>query len=258
MEHAKEIDRGLYRKLMCAMETELAQPVEQMDDEVVALCADCLTELDGKTALPFEEVRRRLRTIGLYRVPPLQKKRRLRRILIAAVIAILLMLLSMATFGTDTLNDFWRKQYKDMEIGESTIVDGDVVAKEAAMREYDSFEAFRKAEQLDLLFPTQLPGQLTLKEIDVSDVAGVTTVAYVTNDPRFSYVIRIHADLSFLETDLNLREEINGLDCRLFNEQDVWQINFAFEDNLYSVVAPTYEDARFIVAYVQKSGGDGQ
>ena len=88
------IDRRLLKKLMRAMEIELEKPYEEMDDEVVALCADCLMEMKGKKRLSSEEIKHRWEEIGLYHVKHSAKRRHLRGILIAAVIAALLLILS--------------------------------------------------------------------------------------------------------------------------------------------------------------------
>ena len=47
------------------MEIELEKPVEEMDDEVVAICADWIMEIEGREELSNEEVRSRLAAIGL-------------------------------------------------------------------------------------------------------------------------------------------------------------------------------------------------
>ena len=55
----------LIKRLSRVMEIELEKPVEEMDDEVVAICADWIMEIEGREELSNEEVRSRLAAIGL-------------------------------------------------------------------------------------------------------------------------------------------------------------------------------------------------
>ena len=58
-------DLVLIKRLSLVMETELEKPVEEMDDEVIAICADWIMEIKGYEELSCEKVRRRLDAIGL-------------------------------------------------------------------------------------------------------------------------------------------------------------------------------------------------
>ena len=58
-------DLVLIKRLTRVMEIELEKPVEEMDDEVVAICADWIMEIKGYEKLSNEEVRSRLAAIGL-------------------------------------------------------------------------------------------------------------------------------------------------------------------------------------------------
>ena len=58
-------DLVLIKRLSRIMEIELEKPVEEMDDEVIAICADWIMEIKGYEGLSDEEVQRRLAVIGL-------------------------------------------------------------------------------------------------------------------------------------------------------------------------------------------------
>lgn len=246
-------DRRLMKKLMRVMEIEIEKPYEEMDDEVVALCADCLMELKGKEELSFDEIRRRLEEIGLCNVKPSARKRHLRRILIAAVIAALLLILSLLAIGNDTFNNFWRHHFWDMHEGDSYSVDGQVISKDGEMRFYDSIKAFRQAEHLTLLFPTVLPEQAMLEQICIGSISNkVTVFCAIVSTEQLTFKIELNVDLSFdLSDTTKEKEQIHGLDCIVIKESSMCQINFKHRNNVYTVVAPTYEDAVFIIQHLE-------
>ena len=245
-------DRRLLKKLLRSMELELEKPYEEMDDEVVALCADCLMELKGKKDLSNEEIMRRLKEIGLYDVKPSVRKRHLRRILIAAVIAALLLILSLLAIGNDTLNNFFRHHDREMKVGDAYRVDEDIVVREGTFRRYDSIEVFHRAENLDLLFPTILPDGATINYVDVGEIEGKINVIYVFNPDLISLRINLNSDLPFDTTKATDRkEQILEFECFIMKESSYCQIEFKYKDHVYTISAPTYEDARFIVEHLE-------
>ena len=180
------------------------------------------------------------------------KRRHLRGILIAAVIAALLLILSLLAMGNDTLNDFWRQHFRDMKAGEAYYVDGDVVVKEGGGRIYDSIDAFYKAENINLLFPTKLPGQINMDHIGVTEISEKNVVFYFTTDKQYLIRIDLYTDLPYDAANDSIKtEQIHGLDCYVIKEVSFCQIEFEHKDNFYTISAPTYEDAKYIVEHLE-------
>ena len=58
-------DLILIKRLSRIMEIELEKTMEEMDDEVISICADWIMEIEGREELSNEEVQSRLAAIGL-------------------------------------------------------------------------------------------------------------------------------------------------------------------------------------------------
>lgn len=165
------------------MEEETAKPEKEKDYDLIAECAEMTAELKGiKTDFSDEELHVMAEQVR-YRAEAHQKRRRkIGRLLLAACITMLILSVSVLSFGPE--NDFLKifLRFSKKVVGE-TIVEGNFEyvynGKENA---YHSIEEFARNENVQVLYPAALPEKLKMEKIVKLQTSESFKYVFVFND----------------------------------------------------------------------------
>ena len=178
-------NKDFLEKLELLRDLEFEKPVEEMDVSLVMACVELILELRGETVnFTPEEVEEKVRKIPFVEettslnTPPQSVKSRSTKaksrkiLLIAAIISILIAIFAVTSIAFDwNIFDELKNRFgtvfnipvnQEVEIGSlSVIMRGETYT-------YDKIEDFLEKEKFDILYPTLLPANITLKQVMLS------------------------------------------------------------------------------------------
>ncbi len=244
-------DSQLAQELRAMTDAELSRS-SRPDVDLVEAYVDAILELDGVEPETDEEVRVGIESV-LHAQPNGRKRRRLRRALIAAVAAVLIVSIgaSMTILGTNDEVMFlkWRDYLMQQEPGYRMDF-GDYLTL-MQMGKGESFKTIRQFVRktgADILVPTVLPEKTGLREVLVifDYLYDCPCFHFVTNDTNIfvcAYIGYTHDNLDSYERT----EQIGGHVCGIAVADRWYQADFNYDGNGYTVSAHTYEDLLAVV-----------
>lgn len=231
---------------------ETAKDYKKMDSDLVTECVDFLMELEGKERLTKEEIEQRVNEIPFKgRVMALnsyaKKKLRAKRVaIIAAVLAVLITLFGIFAIGSGgIIEDFFRK------VGDSIseILDdgpkehsGITFYKNDETIIYSSLEEFKESEGVDILYPTWLPEDEKIIEIDYIVLDETERYLLCSNEPQHSISIEIDTELAEDFKQNWIGKEVVGFMVYYKVTPEFIQGSFMYNNDLYCVKSDTEDN----------------
>ena len=261
MENTQTGKEGLIERLRAMQFAETAKPADRMDAGLVDLLTDMLLDLDGESPIGHAEHDAGIRGI-LDRIsaPPTKAnhKRTLRRLLIAAIIAIMIMIAGIMALTLSSQDDpslyKWAHYLIEHILPGKSIDTSDIITiyNHGKAREYGSVIECLYKERLNILFPSLLPANhsiIAIRVLDEGPSASNTRILYVTDSPEnMSITVTLGRDLSSdIQESAHQSENINGAECFFFIEEEWCQCQFTRSNNLYVIEANNYNDVKYIV-----------
>ena len=219
--------------LTTIIDLESEKPDGDMD--LIRECLDFLAYLNGEESVTDEEQRTE-RLQRIYRKAadgegkgaeegkkrPVGRRRRLRKAAIVAAIIAGILLVAMTSLtviarvnGYDStwewIADHWG-EYLKLGHGEQTTIDGITIIREKDTKIYPDIESWLKEENLGILYPSVLPGDIKIDEIiENTRGEGEVSITLVFNTPAINFNAQNY-DLSYFETHEEDMEviELNG------------------------------------------------
>lgn len=235
---------------------------EAADDERVkeAFCAewgeeDESEQTDGDTA---EETQMKKK------ITKRTHKVSFKKMLLVAVISMLLFAMGVTVSGKriddlDILKDFGYR-IVELFVGERVEYEGIDIIKENESIKYESIEEFFKRTNYDVLYPSKLPKEITIKKVILTGSYDsymeytwkYKDIAYLTNRAsEFCIICNTNPDYYINLTNMKF-EIIDDYGCYILNTETFVQCTFIYENNTYHIEAPTYEDIVTIVSGMKK------
>ncbi len=250
-------------KLMAIILLESAKDYKKMDSDLVTECVDFLMELEGKERLTKEEIERRVNKIPFKgKVTALnsyaKKKLRAKRIaVIAAILAVLITLFGILAVGSGNIvSDFVRKVGNSIseildggpvEYGGVTIYESDKTIT------YSSLEEFKESEDIEILYPSWLPGDEKIVGIYHTVLGEVEEYDLYTDDLNCGVTIVVGANLDE-EAELSCeKKEVAGHTVYYFDAPEFVQGDFVYENNLYRVKADNEDNLFRIIENLKET-----
>ena len=245
-------NQTLKDKLMAIIVLETAKDYKKMDSDLVTECVDFLMELEGIQRLTKEEIEQRVNEIPFKgKVTALnsyaKKKLRAKRIaVIAAVLAVLITLFGIFAIGSGgVIEDFVRKvgnSISEILNGGPVEYSGVTIYENDKTISYSSLEELKESEDIEILYPSWLPGDEKIVEIYHTVLGESEEYNLCTVDFGCVIEIIIAADLNE-EVKLSCKKkEVTGHTVYYFDAPDCVQGDFVYENNLYHVNADTEDD----------------
>lgn len=230
---------------------ELEKPINEINEEIVGACVKLLLKLQGKeVAFTTEQIKEKVRKIPVVlhadtsnkTNPNVRKHINKKKILlIAAIIALLCAILAVFSIGYNM--EYWHSVMDDkfgsvlnipvdqiFSIGEKEFVNT------GASVFYDNTDDFRKKENFNVLLPSNLPDNISLRRIQISEAEDIIYLSF--DNVITSYEININTKLQkelLVNSDSYTTD--NGLLCYIFkiNNTDIVQIYFEYNGNTYTI-----------------------
>lgn len=245
-------NQTLKDKLMAIILLETSKDYKKMDSDLVTECVDFLMELEGIERLTKEEIEQRVNEIPFKgKVTALnsyaKKKLRAKRIaVIAAVLAVLIALFGIFAIGSGgVIEEFFRKMGDSI----SEILDdgpkehsGITFYKNDKTITYSSLEEFKESEGVDILYPTWLPEDEKIVEIDYIVLDGTERYELCSNKPECGVTIEVNTKLAEDFKQNWIKKEVAGFTIYYETTPEFIQGNFVYENNLYCVKSDTEDN----------------
>jgi hypothetical protein len=255
------------KKLELLRDLEAEKPVEEMDVSLVMACVELILELRGETVnFTPEEVEKKVRKIPFVEetttlnTPPQSVKGRSTKVksrkilLIAAIISILIAIFAVTSIPFDwNIFDELKNRFgtvADVPVNEEMEMSGVTVVSNGNSNFYSSVEEALKSEQLDVLYPTNLPSDLKVERISFYQKDGQDKITFAFSDEKLLYSVTLNSSLP--NEIKNVAEEvlkINEFECYVFVKSDVHitQIYFEFQDDFYTL---NYDDKQDLIEII--------
>ncbi len=223
---------------------EVEKPYKEMDADLVEACVELSLELQGKnftlSSQELEEKVRKIPFVDIAEIKAIQqnehkKTNKKKILLIAAIIAILCAVL--AVFATGHFLDYWHKVLNDKfgkvidaPVGETMVVGNDEHVLASKDTIYKNIKSFIKNENVNLLLPGKLPGEIEIT--DITHVKYDNTIYVGFNSDVSSFVIYLgEAIPQIIKDTSNKYETSNKLLCYIERLDDVGIVQMHFDHN---------------------------
>ena len=239
---------NLIELLLFVRHNETKKPYDEMDHDLITACTELLLDLQNKNAtLSPEEIEERVKnipfieTIDTKAVKTKSKINKKRILLIAAIISILIAILSIASIGSDwnmfdiLIDKFGR--VSGAPSGVEFYENGNSYWIEGKSTTYASIEEWSDNEKSDILLPTKFPDSLTLKGISVGTEGNFKQTIFSFNE-GVSYLVTENKALPQAVIDTALPSTIG--DTTIYIEDlphlNAYQVHFSNNGDYYCIV----------------------
>ena len=246
----KEIpsEEKLIELLLVIRHNETKKPYNEMDHDLITACTELLLDLQNNdVTLSSEEIEERVKNIPFLEVfdtkavKTKSKINKKRILLIAAIISILIAILSIASIGSewnmfDILIDKFGR-VSGAPSGVEFYENGVSYMFEGESRIYHSIDELMDKEKPDILLPKAFPETLTLKEIMVA-MEGETEQIALTFEDGSSYTVTKHTKIPQGVVDTSKYITIGNTDVYIEDLSDVntYQLHFIYKGDYYCIV----------------------
>ena len=252
-----------YLSLVRDQETE--KPLDEADNDLIKACVELLLELQGKEVTlsteDIEELVRKIPFADTEMIKTVNAKGKVRKfkkkkiLLIAAVIAILVAILSIVSIAFewnifDALKDKFGTVF-DAPIGVEQHENSISFENLGEIKEYKNIQEVIENEELDILLPKNLPNNLAIEMIKTFELDGIKENVISFNDENLSCLIKHNTDIPFdVYENNNGIININNLKCYIIEKDDVGlvQIYFTHNNNAYKY---TYNDKQVLLEIIE-------
>ena len=243
------------KKLELLRDLEAEKPVEEMDVSLVKACVELILELRGETVnFTPEEVEEKVRKIPFVEetttlnTPPQSVKGRSTKVksrkilLIAAIISILIAIFATISVAFEwNIFDELKNRFgtvADTPINQEFNINSITVISHGNTVSYRNLEDALKRENIDILYPTQLPPNVEMNRIMLAMDDSRKKVIFIFNDVNFKYYVtynqKISDDIKSVSTD---NFQLKDIDFYVNDMSDIGQVQIYFEygGNLYCI-----------------------
>lgn len=243
-----------YLSALC--DKEVQKPVEEMDCELIESTVELLLKLQSKkVSLTEKEIEEKVRKIPFtessdnvkeFKVNKnVRTKTTQRRILlIAAVIAILVAILSFVSVAFEwDIHDIMKEKFGSVHsvpVGEEQIDNGVTFINNGKSKTYNSLEKLRASEELDILLPKNLPNNIKAETIFISNDKTYKRIDITFSDENLFFAVVLNSDIPKGNKEIcNQMITINSIDYYISNLTDVNTniVEFVYNGNYYSITS---------------------
>lgn len=249
-----------YLSLIRDQETE--KPLDEADNDLIKACVELLLELQGKEVTlsteDIEELVRKIPFADTEMIKTVNAKGKVRKfkkkkiLLIAAVIAILVAILSIVSIAFEwNIFDSIRDKFGsigNVPVGFEKYENGVSFEKLGEIKIYEDIEQVQENEEIGILLPKSLPNGISLEMIKVCEVDGVEEF-FVSFNNEMSYVVTKD---KYIPKEVIFNEEIviGNKKCYVENLEDIGLVQIHFvQDNRYYIF--TYNDLQVLLEIIE-------
>lgn len=250
-----------YLSLIRDQETD--KPLDEADNDLIKACVELLLELQGKeVTLSTEEIEELVRKIPFAdteMIKTVNAKGKVRKfkkkkiLLIAAVIAILVAILSVVSIAFEwNIFDSIRDKFGSLlnsPIGVEQTENGITFENLGEIKRYENVEQVIENEDLDILLPTNLPKNLAIEMIKVYEVDGNQEI-FVSLNNELSYIVTRGKNIPQNIVDKLEIMVINEFELYIEYLEDVnlYQVYFTYNNDFYNIM---YNDKQVLLEIIE-------
>ena len=247
-----------YLSALC--DKEVQKPVEEMDCELIESTVELLLKLQSKkVSLTEKEIEEKVRKIPFtessdnvkeFKVNKnVRTKTTQRRILlIAAVIAILVAILSFVSvaFEWNIINSMKEKfgSVHSVPVGEEYVENGITFINNGKYQQYKSLSELTENEKLKILLPTNLPNNITIEHITISNTSLGQTIDIIFSDKNLFFTLIFNSDVPVASKEgYDKKIAINSIDCYIetLTDVNIFIAEFSYKENYYKITCDDME-----------------
>lgn len=244
------------KNLSALCDKEVQKPVEEMDCELIASTVELLLKLQGKkVSLTEKEIEEKVRKISFAESSDNVKEFKVNKnvrtkttqkriLLIAAVIAILVAILSFVSVAFEwNIIDSMKEKFGSVHsipVGEEQIDNGVTFINNGKSKTYNSLEKLRANEELDILLPKNLPNNIKAETIFISNDKTCKRIDITFSDENLFFAVVLNSDIPKGNKEIcNQMITINSIDYYISNLTDVNTniVEFVYNGNYYSITS---------------------
>lgn len=244
-----------YLSALC--DKEVQKPVEEMDCELIESTVELLLKLQGKkVSLAEKEIEEKVRKISFTESSDNVKEFKVNKnvrtkttqkriLLIAAVIAILVAILSFVSVAFEwDIHDIMKDKFGsvfNVPVGVEQHENGVTFINNGKNKIYSSLDELAKKENLDILLPNDLSDEI---KIDKVFVTNNNTIDINFSDENILFSVKLKQNLPEEATEIyNKKVSINSIDCYITNLSYVGTniVQFSHNGNYYKITCNDME-----------------
>ena len=241
-----------YLSALC--DKEVQKPVEEMDCELIESTVELLLKLQGKkVSLTEKEIEEKVRKIPFTESSDNVKEFKVNKnvrtkttqkriLLIAAVIAILVAILSFVSvaFEWDIIDSMKEKfgSVFNIPVGIEQVENGVTLINNGKNTKYKSLEELIEKEDLKILLPTNLPNDITIERIAVSNTSLGQTIDIIFSDKNLFFTVVLNCNIPQEAVDnYDKKVSVNSIDYYISTLSDVGTnlVQFLHNGNYYKI-----------------------
>ncbi len=254
-----------YLSALC--DKEVQKPVEEMDCELIASTVELLLKLQGKkVSLTEKEIEEKVRKIPFTESSDNVKEFKVNKnvrtkttqkriLLIAAVIAILVAILSFVSVAFEwNIHDIMKDKFGSVHsvpVGEEQIENGVTFINNGKSKTYKSLDELNENEELDVLLPNNLSDGIKIEKIHLAGDDSNKIIKVVFSDENLFFSIALSCDLPKEATE-NYDKKItsNSTDYYIASLTDVDTnlVQFSHNGNYYRI---THNDMQILLHIIE-------
>ena len=243
--------------LSALRDKEVEKPIEEMDCELIASTVELLLKLQGKkVSLAEKEIEEKVRKISFTESSDNVKEFKVNKnvrtkttqkriLLIAAVIAILVAILSFVSVAFEwDIHDIMKEKFGSVHsvpVGEEQIENGVTFINNGKNKIYSSLDELAQKENLNILLPKDLPDEIKTDKVFVTD--GKTLDFTFTNEALLFSIV-LNCNLPKEATEIyDKKITVNSTDYYISTLSDVGTnlVQFSHNGNYYKITCNDME-----------------
>ncbi|MBO5065324.1 MAG: hypothetical protein J6D06_04325 [Clostridia bacterium] len=246
----KEIpsEEKLIELLLFIRHKEVKKPFDEMDHDLITACTELLLDLQNiEVTLSPEEINEKVKNIPFIEsidTKAVKSKRKINKkriLLIAAIISVLIAILSIASIGSewnmfDILIDKFGR-VSGAPSGVEFYENGVSYGVNGPEKFYSSIDDFMKNENPDILLPSDFPNALTLKDIAVS-TEGEHDIINLLFEEGLSYTVYKKTPIpeGVIENVSPVTMGNTGIYIEDLSDVNSYQVHFSYNGDYYYIV----------------------
>lgn len=258
-----------YLSALC--DKEVQKPVEEMDCELIESTVELLLKLQGKkVSLTEKEIEEKVRKISFTESSDNVKEFKVNKnvrtkttqkriLLIAAVIAILVAILSFVSVAFEwDIHDIMKDKFGSVHsvpVCEEYVENGVTFINNGKNQEYKSFETLIEKEDLDILLPTNLPSNTKIERIVVSNTNHGQTIDINFSNENLFFTVIFNSNVPDVSKEVyDQKISINSIECYIDTLTDVnsYIAEFAYNDNYYKITSDDMQILLYIIENLEE------
>lgn len=242
--------------LSALRDKEVEKPVEEMDCELIASTVELLLKLQGKkVSLTEKEIEEKVRKISFTESSDNVKEFKVNKnvrtkttqkriLLIAAVIAILVAILSFVSVAFEwDIHDIMKDKFGsvfNVPVGVEKTENGVTFINNGKYDQYQSLKEFTEKEKLNILLPNSLPNNIEAQTITLADDKIGNRIDITFSDENLFFTIILKSDIPEGNKEIsNQLITINSINYYITELTDVDStiIEFVHNGNYYKLTS---------------------